>query len=813
MTANGYSASSGSSLHWAESDNLITEQIVREDTSDTLLLTERPWHASQAYYPAQPLKSIRERSASPALTLRSDNAPAPVSGEAAENHHHSNSIKRWHSVNDSEKIQALLKAQQEGKEQGVKRSVSSTNRVKLPINTQAATATRLIPSYPKSSSVLPSTAQNLPDEELQSFLESYKAPQRVSQLSQPTNRQRDLNRSLDHWKWNFPLDRLIYQPLPKGYFRLLVIHPASEGQMVHCDLYKVNLADAIEYEALSYVWGTEPATFEIKVNEQSLMVRPNLHDALRRLRGSKRVCVWVDSLCINQADPFEKTEQIRNMGQIYRKAKSVCIWLGEEDQYANTAFELVDTILGVDFLYKRNLVDDYEVVALYKVLERPWFRRLWVLQEASSARNAIMLCGSLAIRMDHLINAVILLRHRLKSSQFRLHPSVQKAVNILNESPGLQFLDAVTVVFHKSGDGEIVQRVETLESLTEMTAFLETTDLRDTIYALLNLARDSKSYPISPDYKADLLSVFTHFIQFSVNDSKSLDIILRPWAPISISSDPNGPVDAELKTNRPSWICSRNSLPFGNPSEGHKSRLHPKSLVGGVNKRIYNANYGVSAPCFFGSHETVNLSKYDMLAYGLILGVIQEQSMRMADGIVQKDSLDVIGGIHRDEDGYLYDLSDQVWRILCANRDGNGKPAPGIIYRQTILGFFNNPPPSKPRKDLDVEDLLKEDLHEDAISFLRVVRDTVWNRRAFRGIGDFGELLGLSPRYARVDDYVCILYGCSVPVILRPPPKNHPEGRWHLIGEAYVDGMMDGEVFWRMSQGERTQREVTFIIR
>jgi hypothetical protein len=198
-----------------------------------------------------------------------------------------------------------------------------------------------------------------------------------------------------------------------------------------------------------------------------------------------------------------------------------------------------------------------------------------------------------------------------------------------------------------------------------------------------------------------------------------------------------------------------------------------------------------------------------MLANGIVLGVIQEQSMRMADGIVQKDCLDMIGGIQRDEEGVLYDLSDQVWRVLCANRDGNGNPAPSIIYRQTILGFLSGTPSSK---GLDVEELLKEDFHEAATAFLRVVRDTVWNRRAFRGTGPYGDLLGLSPRYARVDDFVCILYGCSVPVILRPP-KNYPEGRWHLIGEAYVDGMMDGEVFWRMSQDEMAKRGAKFIIR
>jgi hypothetical protein len=50
-----------------------------------------------------------------------------------------------------------------------------------------------------------------------------------------------------------------------------------------------------------------------------------------------------------------------------------------------------------------------------------------------------------------------------------------------------------------------------------------------------------------------------------------------------------------------------------------------------------------------------------------------------------------------------------------------------------------------------------------------------------------------------------ILYGCSVPVILRPLQSDSREVEsYSFVGEAYVYGKMDGEVF------EEPHEEMTF---
>ena len=48
--------------------------------------------------------------------------------------------------------------------------------------------------------------------------------------------------------------------------------------------------------------------------------------------------------------------------------------------------------------------------------------------------------------------------------------------------------------------------------------------------------------------------------------------------------------------------------------------------------------------------------------------------------------------------------------------------------------------------------------------------------------------LGLAPNAAREGDLVCVLWGCSVPVVLRK------EGDHYIfVGECYTHGVMDGE--------------------
>ena len=67
--------------------------------------------------------------------------------------------------------------------------------------------------------------------------------------------------------------------------------------------------------------------------------------------------------------------------------------------------------------------------------------------------------------------------------------------------------------------------------------------------------------------------------------------------------------------------------------------------------------------------------------------------------------------------------------------------------------------------------------------------------------------LGLGPTKAQKGDLVCVLYGCSVPVILRKEGQGH-----RFIGESYVHGLMDRAAVDQQSLRD-TLEEREFILR
>jgi hypothetical protein len=394
------------------------------------------------------------------------------------------------------------------------------------------------------------------------------------------------------------------------------------------------------------------------------------------------------------------------------------------------------------------------------------------------------------------------------------------------DSPATRLLDIIEGVFDRS-DGAIRIRRLSLETLVDLGTFCEATDQRDTIFALLNLANDADS--IVPHYSSNLLDVFADFILHCSHRSGSLDIICRPWAPVSPfatqTTNEVGEVDQELKSSIPSWIAPRDGLPFGNPSFGTNNRLHGKCLVGSGQKRVYNAHYNTNPQARLGRNENTNTCDGSLHVKGISLGVINQISMRMAGGIITRECLDILANhpsgrrlnIFKEFSfGSDHDraLTDFLWRTLCAGRNSRGELGPEVNPRAMIRllrpidGFDLT-------SSIDVEELLETDLREDVKSVLEVARDVVWNRRTFQGTRNDNEepIVGLVPRYAKSGDVLCIIYGCSVPVVLRKQWGENDHHYWQLIGEAYVHGHMDGEGISEMSPAMLESATVEFEIR
>ena len=101
-----------------------------------------------------------------------------------------------------------------------------------------------------------------------------------------------------------------------------------------------------------YIWGSKKKPNSIIITDDQedglqndgteLAVTQNLDAALSLLRHRQFARVlWVDAICIDQANKKEKEHQIQFMPAIYARARSVLVWLGEAQDDSDRVLELI----------------------------------------------------------------------------------------------------------------------------------------------------------------------------------------------------------------------------------------------------------------------------------------------------------------------------------------------------------------------------------------------------------------------------------------------------------------------------------------
>ena len=143
------------------------------------------------------------------------------------------------------------------------------------------------------------------------------------------------------------------------------------------------------YEALPYVWGSEDGPSYIRVSSDrrsgAVPVTQNLHVALRHLRHDQHPrALWIDALCINEADNQEKAVQVLNTGTVFAKASRVISWLGPEEAGSNEAIALMHKMaqeIHIDWetfaMWPRN----QETPTSFNIFTR-WAPERWIVQSS-----------------------------------------------------------------------------------------------------------------------------------------------------------------------------------------------------------------------------------------------------------------------------------------------------------------------------------------------------------------------------------------------------------------------------------------------
>ncbi|PYI05117.1 hypothetical protein BO78DRAFT_276464, partial [Aspergillus sclerotiicarbonarius CBS 121057] len=614
--------------------------------------------------------------------------------------------------------------------------------------------------------------------------------------------------------------------------RIASILPGRWSEDVSCKLEIVSLDDKPSYEALSYTWGDLSDKVPIFLECSTFLVTKNLHMALRRLRhvGEERD-IWVDALCINQSDKPEKTRQIQMMKDIYSDASEVQIYLGEsgildtiteqeqstwadpprsywfEDrdvptfndyrtwqtmtdnqlsqqspttrlrQAISSAYTILSILseggcLKISYLNDTNPQIWAETLSvLHHLANSPWWKRVWVVEEAILSRSATTIYGEVVAPLDIIERGGSMINVHIERCCRDFYQSLSSDLQSHLLAIG-QHTSALEVLRHEWSN-YADREAERLQRFLEMTRTRGAYDGRDKIYSLLGLTRDcSERLSIVPDYTMTVAEVYIQTAFQIIRQANSLEILgtverKRPdseiptWCPDWRSSG-NG-------EGNDLWVHSRSWKFNAGPSNGSVATIcHNRVLaVQGVHVDVVTRT---TLPLSQGEQLALRLDEFaHMVSYDL-----KPEAPYVAGGTVKdafwrtmlNDALETEPNRHRrlmaeDESFFVW-----WWRNL---RDG------------TSAGEFYDP--------------FQERLGIIARSFWLPNDNRVFfaTQKGYMGFG---------PPDMEQGDMVAVLLGSRMPFILRQMPLPdigggsegfHGKELCSVVGYCYVHGVKNGE--------------------
>ncbi|KAJ4297772.1 hypothetical protein N0V90_005667 [Kalmusia sp. IMI 367209] len=661
--------------------------------------------------------------------------------------------------------------------------------------------------------------------------------------------------------------------------RLLRFSKSHDGGIAG-HLKKFALANVPHFYSASYTWGARTySDTTIKLKTGELPVLKGLLPFLRMVSEHEDFrdddWWWIDSLSINLADGQEREQQVRIMADIYKKARRTVVWLGEEAERETDCRGAIDFLHYLQSLqpvfsgngqttrnHLRSSAMAHHWTSVSNLLARPWWSRVWTLQEMILPREVKLYCGTTSIS-----------RGKFKAAMYSIFLCSVGERDMEHDLIPRHIFDAAfnrrrIHQWHIHPQARGMALVAILAYLGNHSA----SDSRDRIYSVLGLitARDRRLVG-NPEYKSPVQHQYARLVRSYYNEYRNLDIICFSH----LFNRYSGKNDPGIENAMPSWVpdwrahteyVSPVPLMASQSASEHIGNFRP------IHSQKWKAMYDAPGPgqrlrdkANVRFHENLQ----EMWCDGIILDTIDTlgslegceprcssficardrslhallQSTQNPDILKAKppDPIKLLGAIAcslvlNRQDKYLrfvapkHYISDFL--VLCnACLDEESRPSLNATFftwfqqnrhmnfatytLESLISTLTSlsshtlsdslPPPTlhptspSHRRTAYPPNTAADAESDDADTFLSRFLDTV-RKKSRRLMVTAGGHVGMAPCRGRTGDAVVVLFGCSIPLVLRRVGAGEA---WVVVGEAYVHGYMNGEAGRLVSWGTR----------
>lgn len=631
--------------------------------------------------------------------------------------------------------------------------------------------------------------------------------------------------------------------------RVILLYPRFGFGKVCCTLLQGPYMRLLFYEAISYTWGSGDTTEEILVDGCTKKVTKSLYEILTGYSSLfLPKLLWIDALCIDQKNDVEKSQQVPLMNKIYRNAILTTVILGRSplpdyqgtankdlipyrydglwssDTSTRTHFEdarLIFDLLEEFHILKGNALTGSDMLtyqlfeslklstskrrqwaALLKLLQHPWFERVWVIQEVALSAEVRVQYGDGIIDWDILAAGM---RRLSNARQFQLYLQLEHGLPLSHiQHTSLYNITSMDLFRgrYKPKQNSIYEAFGLAAVLAESVHF-KANNPRDMIFGLMSLC----TTPMAVDYTLSVGDVYFNAAKRLINDG-DLSLVLHNSG---VGNRDRGLlIDSNLPTWVPDWTATPKYERLYNAETWQKSDFQAGGEGGPAIKLIHDRRLAVSGS-FIDVVEEIGPVLFDAASRGS-MGIIEELQQL---AINYYACVDLVHKPGNGADPYPHALSgpspqhgwadqsmlEALHRTLFLDRRWVGwhhSPAEllALISRwaENLQIFLDHDAAQMllaSNKDAFYELLKNMDLITDLIKACCGGRRVFITRKGY---------IGLCPPFSKQGDLVYVVPGIHVPIMLRRDTSEHeapqPSGvasQLELVGECFIHGLMRGE--------------------